>query len=171
MALVCKTSISSLKAASAKPVVLNIAKANKFMIWQPTNNKYFETFSYLPPLTNDQIAKQVDYIVNNGWTPCLEFAEANLAYAGNETTIRFGAVASGYQDNRYWTMWKLPLFGCRDSSQVLREVAACQKVFPAAYIRLVAFDAVRQVQITGFLVQRPSQAVDYQPTEKRSVKG
>ena len=25
---------------------------------------------------------------------------------------------SGYQDNRYWTMWKLPMFGCTDGAQV-----------------------------------------------------
>ena len=52
----------------------------------------FETFSYLPPLTDDQIAKQVDYIVNNGWTPCLEFSEADLAYTSNEYTVRMGPV-------------------------------------------------------------------------------
>ncbi|GBF99887.1 metal-nicotianamine transporter-like, partial [Raphidocelis subcapitata] len=55
------------RAAAKAPV----AKANKFMVWQPVNNKFFETFSYLPPLTDDQISRQVDYIVNNGWTPCL----------------------------------------------------------------------------------------------------
>ena len=27
-----------------------------------------------------------------------------------------------------WTMWKLPMFGCTDGSQVLAEVAACTKV-------------------------------------------
>ena len=28
--------------------------------------QFFETFSYLPPLTNDQIARQVDFVVANG---------------------------------------------------------------------------------------------------------
>lgn len=28
----------------------------------------FETFSYLPPLTDAEISRQVDYIVNNGWS-------------------------------------------------------------------------------------------------------
>jgi hypothetical protein len=28
----------------------------------------FETFSFLPPLTDGEITKQVDYIVNNGWS-------------------------------------------------------------------------------------------------------
>ena len=28
----------------------------------------FETFSFLPPLTDAEISRQVDYIVNNGWS-------------------------------------------------------------------------------------------------------
>jgi ribulose-bisphosphate carboxylase small chain len=54
----------------------------------------FETFSYLPPLSDDQIARQVDYIVNNGWTPCLEFSEPELAYVGSQSAIRMGPVTS-----------------------------------------------------------------------------
>jgi ribulose-bisphosphate carboxylase small chain len=82
-----------------------------------------------------------------------------------------GTVSAGYYDNRYWTMWKLPMFGCSDPSQVLREVAACTKAFPDAYVRLVSFDPIRQVQITGFLVQRPAGVRDYQLPEGRSVRG
>jgi ribulose-bisphosphate carboxylase small chain len=80
--------------------------------------------SSLPP---DPPHPQVDYFVNNTWTPCLEFADPEHAYVGNENTVRFGAVSSGYQDNRYWTMWKLPMFGCTDGSQVLKEISACTK--------------------------------------------
>jgi ribulose-bisphosphate carboxylase small chain len=54
----------------------------------------FETFSYLPPLSDDQIARQVDYIVNNGWTPCLEFSEPELAYVSSASCSRMGAVSS-----------------------------------------------------------------------------
>ena len=91
----------------------------------PTNNKFFETFSFLPPLSNDEISKQVAYIVNNGWTPCLEFAEPEQAYVSSENSIRYGPVSSGYQDNRYWTMWKLPMFGCQNGEQVLGEMNHC----------------------------------------------
>ena len=45
-----------------------------------------------------------------------------------------------YYDNRYWTMWKLPMFGCSDPSQVLTEIQKCSKAFPECYQRLVAFD-------------------------------
>lgn len=54
----------------------------------------FETFSYLPPLTDNQIAAQVDYIVNNGWTPCLEFSESDLAYVNNANVVRFQGVSA-----------------------------------------------------------------------------
>ena len=148
----------------------------------------FETFSYLPPLSDAEIARQVDYITGNGWTPCLEFAGPNEAYTSSVNTVRMGAVTANYFDNRYWTMWKLPMFGCSDPGQVLREVAACRKVrmmnrgyhllnihqfypqsFPDAYIRMVAFDSVRQVQITSFLVHRPSSARDWRLPNQRQV--
>ena len=63
---------------------------------------------------------------------------------------------STYQDNRYWAMYKLPMFGCTDSSQVLKEIQAATKSFPNAYIRLVAFNPDRQVQVAGMLVHRPT---------------
>ena len=28
----------------------------------------------------------------------------------------------GYYDGRYWTLWKLPMFGCDDASLVLNEI-------------------------------------------------
>jgi ribulose-bisphosphate carboxylase small chain len=157
-----KATVSSKKVSFAAP-------ARSFMVWTPTNNKFFETFSFLPPLSNDEISKQVAYIVNNGWTPCLEFAEPEQAYVSSESSIRYGPVSSGYQDNRYWTMWKLPMFGCQNGEQVLGEMANCIKAFPEAYVRLVAFDSVRQVQMCGFLIHRPPNATEFQAPAKRSV--
>lgn len=61
------------------------------------------------------------------------------------------------------------MFGCTDGSQVLREVQNCRRAFPDAYIRLVGFDAIRQVQVSGFLVNRPSTVRDYQSPASRSV--
>ena len=63
--------------------------------------------------------------------------------------LSFPSPACLAADNRYWTMWKLPMFGCTDPGQVLQEVDECTRAFPNAYIRLVAFDATRQVQVTG----------------------
>ena len=66
-------------------------------------------------------------------------------------------------------MYKLPMFGCTDPSQVLKEIANCVASFPEAYIRLVAFDSIRQVQCTGFLVHRPAGSNEHLATDKRSV--
>jgi ribulose-bisphosphate carboxylase small chain len=159
---------ASAKAVSSKKVTV-AAPASSFQVWKATDNKFFETFSFLPPLSNDEITKQVAYIINNGWTPCLEFAEASQAYVASQNSERFGNVNCGYQDNRYWTLWKLPMFGCQSGDQVLAEMNACTKAFPDAYIRLVAFDAVRQVQTCGFLVHRPAGAKEFQAPEKRSI--
>jgi ribulose-bisphosphate carboxylase small chain len=157
----------SLRAASAVAVRPAAAKSSSFKVWQPTDNKFFETFSFLPPLSDAEIAKQVDYITRNGWTPGLEFADAEHAYVSNENTVRI-AVTPGYQDNRYWTMYKLPMFGCTDSSQVLGEIQSAVKAFPKAFIRLVAFDADKQVQVAGMLVHRPTYD-DCRKPEDRSV--
>ncbi|KAK3221528.1 hypothetical protein Dsin_008553 [Dipteronia sinensis] len=43
--------------------------------WNPINNKKFETLSYIPRLSYDSIAKEIDYILKKGWIPCLEFDE------------------------------------------------------------------------------------------------
>jgi len=156
-------------AAFKARTVSNGAKVRQMMVWNPYNNKCFETLSYLPPLTNDEISKQVDYILREGWIPCLEFAPQAEAYVASQSCIRFGAVSSGFQDNRYWTMWKLPMFGCSSGDEVLREITAVTKCFPDDYVRLVAFDNVRQVQCLSFLVHRPPSATEYTTPEKRSV--
>jgi ribulose-bisphosphate carboxylase small chain len=109
-------------------------------------------------------------MVRNGWTPCLEFANPESAYIDNTNVVRIqNGAAGGYYDNRYWTMWKLPMFGCTDGSQVIGEIANCTKAFPDAYVRVVAFDASRQVQVAGFLVHRPPGASDFQAPSNRSL--
>ncbi|MCO5612878.1 hypothetical protein L7F22_067149 [Adiantum nelumboides] len=134
----------------ANPLAIsNGSRVSAMLVWKPYDNKKFETLSYLPPLTSEQIAKQVDYMVRKGWTPCIEFDTIGNVY-------REHFHGSGYYDGRYWIMWKLPMFGCQDSGSVLREIAECAKEYPKAFIRVLGFDAKRQVQVAGFLVQKPS---------------
>ena len=68
--------------------------------------------------------------------------------------IAFVSLSTFYY-NRYWMMWKLPMFGCTDGDQVLKEVAACKKDYPDHYIRVVGFNAERQVQMASFIVHKP----------------
>ncbi|KAF8400297.1 hypothetical protein HHK36_013594 [Tetracentron sinense] len=86
-------------------------------VWNPINNKKFETLSYVLPLSDDSIAKEIDYMLSKGWIPCLEFNEPY----------------SRYYDRRYWTSWKLQMFECNDVLQVLNEIHECKKTYPNAY--------------------------------------
>merc|ERR1712199_74282 len=74
--------------------------------------KRYECLSYLPPLSDDEISRQIDYLVGNGWAPCIEFASQEEA----DTNQLFFAGPALYE-NRYWTMWKLPMFGCQSGDE------------------------------------------------------
>ena len=65
-------------------------------------------------------------------------------------------------------MYKLPMFGCNDPGQVLGEIANATRSFPDAYIRIISFDPVRQVQMSSLLVHRPPGATEHAALEDRS---
>jgi len=154
-------------ATKAAPAVAPV-QANNMQVWTPIGNKFFETFSYLPPLSDQAIAKQVNYLINNRLTPCLEFEDSATAYS-DFRALTDTSISSCMYENRYWSMWKLPMFGCTDPQQVLNEVGACRRAFPNCFIRLVGFDSVRQVQSVGFLVQRPPSDMTYKSVSERTV--
>ncbi|KAL8123699.1 hypothetical protein AgCh_011621 [Apium graveolens] len=56
-----------------RKTVSNGSKTHCMKTWNPIDNKKFETLSYLPPLTDDSIAREIDYMMKKGWIPCLEF--------------------------------------------------------------------------------------------------
>ncbi|KAH0929166.1 hypothetical protein HID58_014893 [Brassica napus] len=119
------------------------------LVWPPVGKKKFETLSYLPDLTEVELGKEVDYLLRNKWIPCVEFElEHGFVYREHGST-------PGYYDGRYWTMWKLPLFGCTDSAQVLKEVQECKTEYPNAFIRIIGFDNNRQVQCISFIAYKP----------------
>ncbi|CAL6425801.1 unnamed protein product [Bathycoccus prasinos] len=133
-----------------------VVNEKSMMVWRPHGNKMFETFSFLPPLSDADLSKQVQYLLNNGWTPCLEFEDPAHAYTdGHGNSGLDSSINTNYYDNRYWVMWKLPMYGCNDPSEVLTEVKACVKAFPNCYVRCAGFDNIKQVQCHSFLVYRP----------------
>lgn len=97
----------------------------------------YETLSYLPPLTDQQIAKQIDYMLDQGYIPAVEFEE-------NPTP-----------DLHHWTLWKLPLFQARTAQDVLNEVRECRSEYSNSYIRVVGFDNIKQCQTVSFIVYKP----------------
>lgn len=102
-----------------------------------SKERRFETFSYLPPLSDAQIARQLQYVIDQGYIPAVEFNEDS-----NATTY-------------YWTLWKLPLFNAKTPQEVLNEVQQCRSEYPNCYIRMVAFDNIKQCQVLSFIVHKP----------------
>jgi ribulose-bisphosphate carboxylase small chain len=86
-------------------------------------------------------------MIRNAWTPCLEFSVDGDVYLNTR-------MGPGYYDNRYWTLYKLPMFGCTDQSEVIREIENCKSEFQNAKIRVLGFDSIQQVQTAGFIVRK-----------------
>ncbi|HEY9625397.1 MAG TPA: ribulose bisphosphate carboxylase small subunit [Crinalium sp.] len=103
----------------------------------------FETFSYLPPLSDSQIARQIQYTIDQGYIPGVEFSDSS------EPT------------QYYWTMWKLPLFNATTPQEVLNEVQQCRSEYSNSYIRVVAFDNIKQCQVMSFIVHKPNTSGGY----------
>ncbi len=98
------------------------------------------TFSYLPDLTDEQISKQVQYCIDNGWAVNLEFTD------------------DPHPRNTYWEMWGMPMFDVKDAAGVMYELNECRKVYgDNHYIRLTAFDnshGWESIRLS-FIVNRP----------------
>ncbi len=137
------------KANDITSIASNGGRVQCMQVWPPTGLKKFETLSYLPELTTEQLAKEIEYLLRNKWVPCLEFElEKGWVYREHHRS-------PGYYDGRYWTMWKLPMFGCTMASQVLIELEEAKKAYPNSFVRIIGFDNVRQVQCISFIAAKP----------------
>ena len=99
-------------------------------------SRKFETFSYLPAMSAEQIRQQVAYIVGRGWNPAIEHTEPE------------------HLMDSYWYMWKLPMFGETDIDKILGEAEACHKANPDNHVRLVGYDNFNQSQGASMVIYR-----------------
>ena len=97
-------------------------------------------FSFLPDLTDTQIAAQINYCLEQNWAVALEFTD------------------DPHPRNTYWEMFGMPMFDLHDAAGVLAELNECRQAFPQHYIRLMAFDSTRGVEsiAMSFIVNRPA---------------
>ncbi|WP_077033111.1 ribulose bisphosphate carboxylase small subunit [Pelomonas sp. KK5] len=97
------------------------------------------TFSFLPPLTDAQISKQIDYCLNKGWSIGLEYTD------------------DPHPRNTFWEMFGNPMFDISDAAGVMMELQACRDTFHDHYIRLTAFDSTHGTEsvVLSFIVNRP----------------
>jgi len=96
-------------------------------------------FSYLPELTDAEIALQIEYGLRKGYAWSVEYTD------------------DPHPRNTYWEMFGIPMFDLKDAAGVMLEVYACRNTFPRHYIRLMAFDSTRGVEsiAMSFIVNRP----------------
>jgi ribulose-bisphosphate carboxylase small chain len=105
-------------------------------------------FSFLPNFTDEQIAAQIRYALDKGWSLSVEHT------------------ADPHPRNVYWEMWGQPSFELApgDYEVVLRDVRACREAHADDYVKLVAYDARRGRQTTAlsFIVHRPARETDFE---------
>jgi ribulose-bisphosphate carboxylase small chain len=105
------------------------------------------TFSFLPDLTDEQIADQIRYCLSHGWAMSVEHTD------------------DVHPRNAYWEMWGLPLFDLEtaDADVVLREVRACREAHPEEYVKLLAYDSRhgRQTTALSIIVNRPAHETSF----------
>lgn len=107
----------------------------------------FETFAFLPPLSNAQIEAQLAHLLAQGWVPGLEFAE-------NPNTADF-----------FWRQW--PLQPARldaagrpqplNASQILNQLETCARRHPYAVVRVTGYSPQsRQIEMS-FIARTPAE--------------
>ena len=103
------------------------------------------TFSFLPDLTDEEISKQIQYALKQGWALSVEYTD------------------DPHPRNTYWEMWGMPMFDIHDAAAILFEVNACRKAYPQMYIRLNAFDSSEGFETVrlSFMVNRPKVEARY----------
>ncbi|HPR08015.1 MAG: ribulose bisphosphate carboxylase small subunit [Zoogloeaceae bacterium] len=110
-------------------------------------------FSFLPDLTDTQIAAQIDYCLRNQWAVAIEFTD------------------DPHPRNTYWSMWGHPMFDLQDAAGVISELNACRQSYPQHYIRVNAFDATagwESVRLS-FIVNRPSDEPGFRVVRREGI--
>ncbi len=115
------------------------------MMSNPTGRITQGQFSFLPELTDAEIALQIEYGLGRGYAWSIEYSD------------------DPHPRNTYWEMFGMPMFDLRDAAGVLRELQECRRTFPQHYIRLMAFDSTRGVEsiAMSFIVNRPAREAGF----------
>jgi len=98
-------------------------------------------FSFLPDLSDAEIAAQIEYALSQGWACSVEYT------------------SDPHPRNSYWEMWGTPMFDLKDAAGVLYEVNACRKAHGNQYVKVNAFDSTHGFETTrlSFIVNRPAE--------------
>ena len=128
------------------------------MMSNPTGRITQGQFSFLPDLSDQEIALQIEYGLQRGYAWSVEYTD------------------DPHPRNTYWEMYGMPMFDLKDAAGVMNELRACRQTFPRHYIRLMAFDATSGVESIAMssIVNRPPQEPGFgltrQEVEGRSMR-
>lgn len=128
------------------------------MMTNPTQRVTQGQFSFLPDLTDAEIAAQIDYGLSRGYAWSIEYTD------------------DPHPRNTYWEMFGMPMFDLQDAAGVVMEMNQCRKTFPQHYIRLMAFDSTRGIEsiAMSFIVNRPAKEPGFglvrQETNGRQIR-
>lgn len=104
------------------------------------------TFSYLPDLSDEEIAAQMQYCLDNGWPIAVEHTD------------------DPHPRNVYWELFGLPLFDIVDPAAIMATINECRATFPRHYIRVSGYDRSlhRATTMLQFIVNRPPDEPGFQ---------
>lgn len=108
----------------------------------------FETFAFLPPLSQTQMEAQIDHALKSGWAPIIEFAE-------NPNSADF-----------YWRQW--PIVPAKINSttgkpeaasaaHITNQLDSCARRNPYAFIRFSAYNPVTRQTASAFIAKTPQE--------------
>jgi len=111
-------------------------------------------FSFLPPLTDAQIAAQLEYALDRGWALSVEHTD------------------DPHPRNTYWEMHGMPMFDLKEAAAILVEIDDCRRTFPDHYVRVIAFDSTRgwETPRMSYIVNRPKKEPDLR-LERQEARG
>ena len=128
------------------------------MMTNPSQTLTQGQFSFLPPLTEEQLTAQIKYALDKGWSLGIEYTD------------------DPHPRNTYWEMFGNPMFDLKDPAGILMEINSCRKTYPNHYIRVTAFSAVRGVESVtmSYIVNRPKKEPGFslvrQETDGRTMR-
>ena len=128
------------------------------MMTNPTGRLTQGQFSFLPDLTDAEIAMQIEYGLKKGYAWSVEYTD------------------DPHPRNTYWEMYGNPMFDIKDPAGILLEINACRKTFPNHYVRVTAFDSSQGVESVrmSYIVNRPKSEPGFglvrQEVEGRQVR-
>lgn len=108
----------------------------------------FETFAFLPPLSQTQAEAQINHALTSGWAPFIEFAETpNSA-------------------DFYWRQWPITAAKinantgkpeANTATHLANQIESCARRNPYAFIRFSAYNPTTRQTALSFIAKTPQE--------------